>query len=114
MRFALLAAAIIAGLSAYASAAPAISVDGRSLYESCQAIDSARNEATFNECAFYIKGVFDTYAMLDSSFNACLPSKMTSGRVLEIVMDYLDKHPEKRDFSASLLVQTALTEAFCK
>lgn len=65
------------------------------------------------ECLGFIEGVLDaTTSYPQASTHICFPNGSMSGTLIEIVTDYLDKHPENRHFSATSLVITALQEAF--
>ena len=47
-----------------------------------------------------------------SGHRACLPENVTKGQVIDIVVPWLEAHPQHRHFTANSLVALALSEAF--
>jgi len=77
-----------------------------------------RQTATNDDVAIYVHasgyviGVADTYKALGASLVVCLPRNATEGQVGDVVLKYLDDHPEERHHKAATLALTALTLAF--
>ncbi|MHC9247754.1 Rap1a/Tai family immunity protein [Aeromonas jandaei] len=64
-----------------------------------------------SECRGYITGVSDAL----SGYTFCIPSGVTVGQDVDIVMRYLSEHPESRHINAAELIARALYESFpCK
>lgn len=49
---------------------------------------------------------------IDSFLSYCLPERATCGQYKDVILRYIDPHPEARRTSARLLAQLALVEAF--
>lgn len=63
-------------------------------------------------CAGKVRGVM-VWAWATKS--ACIPDTVTGYQAAKVVVQYLDAHPEKLHLDLSLLMFSALTEAFpCK
>lgn len=90
--------------------APAEAVTGNSLFDACE-----RSAEGF--CAGYILGVVDRIedqALIEPR-HICFPPGATTRQLIDVVMNYLRKHPEKRHFKASQQVWLALDEVWvCK
>lgn len=84
---------------------------GNSLYEKCRNINNA---IQYNTCLGYIAGISDAMDLRYSvsGFVACEPKSATLGQVKDVAIQFLDRHPEWRHFSADILVARALSEAF--
>jgi hypothetical protein len=82
--------------------------DGNQLYESCR-----QNRSV---CMAYTIGVIDADTMLAELNHRrsiiCLPQNAVSGQLADIVYEYLQQHPETRQYTASSEVYTALAKAF--
>ncbi|MCA0943389.1 hypothetical protein LCM08_00530 [Salipiger pacificus] len=121
-----LAAAIALG-----AATPAISqqISGNSLYQACKGDDVAL--ATF--CVGYTTGVvegesFGALVILGQLFpeqntaeanerinmfmRHCIPSNATNEQVRDVVIAYLEAHPETRHYPARGLIWNAMMEGF--
>ena len=116
MRVSLLILIMIFGL-----ASPTIAgyYDGNRLHSACE------DEDYFSQgvCLGYIVGSVAMLADLQSAdvfrpfFKAdCVPTEQVqTGQIRDVVKKYLREHPEERHFLGSVLVITALREAFpCK
>jgi hypothetical protein len=92
-------------------AAEAYFFDGNKLSDWCK---SWRSSATgylnvkSAQCGAYITGVLDT--LHDRTF--CLPQQVAAAHAIDVVIRYLQDHPEKYHLPASGLVVDALTEKF--
>lgn len=82
---------------------------GNSLLEKCKSgMSGAVN------CLGYVTGIADAMAAGNSVNNAtaCFPKDVTPGKVQDLVIDYLEKNPDKRGYAAAGLVSAALHESF--
>lgn len=83
---------------------------GNTLHEQCQ--DGSGFSSGI--CMGYAVGVAD--AMMKKrkllGYQACFPKGVTRAQVMDVVMAWLTKHPEKRHLAAWSLVIVALDEAF--
>ena len=72
--------------------------------------------ASRDVCVSYVMGVVDAIVFQQRIVTRkkflCIPGDTTSGRLADIVMDYLRERPENRRWSAALLVNNALVAAF--
>jgi hypothetical protein len=67
-------------------------------------------------CAGYTAGIYDTINLLETT-NAlpklhCFPSGVTRLQIHDVVVRYLQDHPEQRHVGAAALVRDALQEAW--
>lgn len=72
-----------------------------------------REEVTF--CYGFVEGVFDTAdeaQRLLPTRTFCPRPEVKAGQTVDIVVKYLEAHPENRDFPGTILVGDALVEAF--
>jgi hypothetical protein len=102
---------VVAALAMGAGAAwasDAIWYDGNKLYTVCQYSQS--------DCFSYALGVMDadymsrTLQHLEKTY--CLPGNATTGRIADIVTNFLRDHPGERQYVASSLVMLAIKPAF--
>lgn len=91
-------------------------LDGNSLYAECSA---PQGDAVYyskaSRCMGYILGVYDDMmVMLQLQYRreACAPSGVTAGQIVDIVTKYLRDNPQERHMPAPMLVRIALFEAF--
>lgn len=120
MRFAFLAAAIIAALPAHASAESGSFYDGNQLNERCTSgrrwadgrggNTGAQDSA---QCAGYIQGVSDLLSAQDTKVANCIGNNVTTGQLVDVVMKYFRENPAKRQFNAAAIITIALSDAFC-
>ena len=95
-------------------------VTGNELYQ--QLVDYKRspsnNVITAAAGTGFVVGVADSLDEVlhpPTGFKFCTPSTSTKGQVIDVVLLYLENHPQDRHLTASSLVQAALTNAFpCK
>lgn len=93
-------------------------INGRELLDHCvQAQDkvkTANHDA--GRCFGFISGVTDLYDILISEAivkpTYCPPHNVTLIQMVNVVVEYLQKHPEDLHYSASSLVMAAYAEAF--
>ena len=78
-------------------------VTGNKLFTAC------RNASVF--CVEYISGVISRN-MADHGTRFCLPQSITDSHVRDVVVLWLDGHPEKRHLAGSFVVLQALKEGF--
>jgi hypothetical protein len=55
----------------------------------------------------------DAIAVLNGHHETCPPRGVTTGQILEVVVNYLRHHPETRHGPPSPLVMMAIREAWC-
>jgi hypothetical protein len=88
-------------------------VTGDELLANCSANSevSALKQA---RCFGYVTGVADVLGegTIIYGFKACFTTGTTKGRLKDIVLRYLTRHPETRHFSAAGEVAASLSEAF--
>jgi hypothetical protein len=91
------------------TAASTVFVDGEYLLRDCL----ADNTTARSECIGYIKGVSDA---LDDTppdkRNICTPPGVTAGQLRELVVLFLRRNPNRRNYSGSTMVDVALRGAF--
>jgi hypothetical protein len=105
--FAALFAAILA-----ARPAPASFLDGHSLLRLC-----GGNSADKSACTGYIQGASDQWNLYRALTRTaqCGPETLTGGQLRDVVVVYLQKHPEHLIDSAAALVVEAMTASWkCK
>jgi hypothetical protein len=114
-------AAILAVSLAATGTASAEFKTGNDLYSECTA--PADWQRRFLFCHGYIEGIADAEdleGLRESGFmdpkakrNAlCLPAGVQLGQLKDVVVQYLEGHPERRHRSAAALVELALSAAF--
>ena len=102
-------------------ATPAQAVDGNELYKWGSEWKRSDTEKSHDSGSYmgYIQGTIDLHTDLSDpeikflkATLFCLPDNVQLDQAFEAVMRYLEAHPEKRRFTASSLVASALWEAF--
>lgn len=89
---------------------PAV-VNGNGLYERCKA-DAGTYYA--GVCMGFTLGVAASISSFTDDI-VCLPDNVTNGQIIEVVQNYLQRHPEIRQESSVILVGAALGVAWpCK
>lgn len=88
---------------AYAGPGAAQFYSGNKLHELCE----KRSDISLG----YIVAVSD-WVMTELRQDACVPAKVTTGQVHDIICGYLTSHPEARHDPAHFLGAQALIEAF--
>jgi hypothetical protein len=65
-------------------------------------------------CIGYVSGIADVMGMAlpVEGFLACIPMPVSTSQARDVAVNYLQKHPEGRNFAAAYLVAAALAEAF--
>jgi hypothetical protein len=82
-------------------------MSGNALYEVCMSQNLY--------CAGYIVGVADMVLTADSrgyGSRVCVPADSTQVQMVDVVKQFLIRHPEQRHYAAAGTVQVALAEAF--
>lgn len=84
-------------------------MDGKELYQ--YGLVYHQNKKTDN-ISFYNEETFAGYILgvADSVLNFCPSKKSTNKQMLDVVFDYLQKHPKDLNQRASILVNKAITE----
>jgi hypothetical protein len=114
MKIALVLASLIGiggvGVGAYAAANDTYFVDGNELLRYCR----TRDQTQAGLCGGFIIGVSDgtTANAGDAGTSFCEPVKATRGLLRDIVVKWLDAHPDDRARPAAESVTRALKEAF--
>lgn len=102
-------------------ASPARAVDGNQLYQwgAQSTRDDSRDSPDPGAFVGYVQGFIDLHTDLsDDEIGIikapffCPPRNTQLAQMLDAVMRYLEAHPEKRRFTGSSLVASALWEAF--
>ena len=89
-------------------------MDGNKLLTRCRNETDVYDQAY---CLAYIVAITDTLWGENAvqGYRACPLGSLVQGRALDIVVSWLEAHPQHRHFSANGLVAAALSEAFpCK
>ncbi|WP_157959632.1 Rap1a/Tai family immunity protein [Devosia submarina] len=80
-------------------------MDGNELFEACQVQDQS--------CPGYIIGVADALEMVAPHLaNICRPQGVTAQQIADVLMEWLDEHPEERHRPAAKLTGLAFAEAW--
>lgn len=85
--------------------------DGNELYRQCTEHD-IRSQSV---CIGYVMAISDILYSVPGSDNgntSCNRRGVTSGQIMEIVIKYLEKHPEKRHWDGNILVSEAIFQTF--
>jgi hypothetical protein len=101
------AAAIVLVLGAGEAGAAVKDTNGNQLYADCTG--DLVGQAV---CVGYVRGVYDRDRWSDASSYICAVDGVTTGQLVDVVVQYLKAHPEKRDFRAGGLVLFALRDAW--
>lgn len=81
-------------------------------YEKANRKDPSTNYQFAERVVWYIFGVAD---VLDNNSVICLPDKVSSNQILEVVIKYLKDHPERWNEPAEKIIGTPLIHYFpCK
>jgi hypothetical protein len=103
--------AILAGSAAppFVVPAKAYFLDGDELMNHCSA-NVADEKFSPEICVTYIMGAYDAYMFqrLIRNQPRCTPRNLTAGRLREVVVTYLQEHPDNRAMDASALVWNAI------
>jgi len=96
---------VLSCFSAYARADEPIRAfwDGNTLYASCITRGNAAS------CDGYIAGVADT---LEMTRTICIPPRVTSGQLVDVVIKFLKDNPESRHYAGASEATIALGRAF--
>jgi hypothetical protein len=86
---------------------------GDTFYTGNRLYDFCREKSP--SCADYIAGVVDTLMVMNHATPGnwiCPPNNMELGQAIDVTMNYLRAHPEKRQVNAASMAFTALIRAF--
>lgn len=85
---------------------------GNDLYYSC---GKSAPLDQYAACHAYIRAVSDSNEVnrVDLGLPQCLPDRINSGQLVDVVRAYLEAHPAIRHRPAATLAQWAIYEAFC-
>jgi hypothetical protein len=101
------------------SATPAVAgtnLTGNDLLERCSASASA-NPIQWGVCLGYVMAVADLLGQGRpvSGVRACVSADVTSGQLMDVVRQWLERNPARRHINGAALVAVALQQAFpCK
>jgi hypothetical protein len=91
-------------------------IGGNELYEWCAGKDTKENKAL---CKGFVMGAADHFIVSEheqgrysTKHKGCIPEDATPGRLVEIVVQWLEDNPHDRYFRAAAIVVTAIKEAF--
>jgi len=96
---------------------------GNAFYYNCpdsKSIHNYEDKAALDYCLGYINGIHDQYVwntFIDSSINRynCIANKfsgVTLGQEFDILLSYLNRHPESRNIRTTFLWVKSVSEAF--
>ena len=108
-----LAAALLLGA---APAAAGSNLTGNDLLERCSASASA-NPIQWGVCLGYVMAIADALGQGRplNGVRACPPPDATSGQMMDVVRQWLERNPARRHLGGAPLVAAALQQAFpCK
>lgn len=63
-------------------------------------------------CVGYVSGVSETLTSVLQTSGICAPDSVSLGKLITVVVDYVNAHPEERQGSAVPLVWSALVDAW--
>lgn len=73
---------------------------------------SDKDETREALCVGYVSGVSETLTSVLQTSGICAPDSVGLGKLITVVVDYIDAHPEKRRGPAVPLVWSALVDAW--
>jgi len=90
---------------------------GNQIYELCQDYKTNKLKGALGPgCLMYIAGVAQTLALNDDTettmLSPCMGKGVTNEQITDVVVKWLDDHPETRDHPAPYLIMEALNKAF--
>lgn len=90
---------------------------GNDLYTNCSS-EPTDAKSTFNVglCFGYIRGIADNMNLATDirSSPTCIPGGADTRQIKDVVMKYMDDHPDRRDMPAVMIVTLALVSAWPK
>ena len=111
--------AVVAALVILSPSRVIASPTGNKLYEQCK---SPAGSPTYwyddASCLAYIQGFiegaisFQELWANDQPKAICLPENVTAGQMRDVVVKYLEIHPERRHLPAMMSIMTAAVQAF--
>ena len=107
------AAATLALVLIATPAAAGSNLTGNDLLDRCSASASA-NPIQWGVCLGYVMGIADALALgrpLNGA-RACPAADVTSGQMMDVVRQWLERNPAKRHMNGAALVAIALQQAF--
>jgi hypothetical protein len=94
----------------------AIIWSGNQIYDLCQHYKADRLKGSLGPgCFMYIAGVTQTLVLNDDTkmmTSPCPGKEVTDEQVTDVVIKWMDDHPEKRDLAAPYIVMESLNKAF--
>ena len=83
---------------------------GNQLLEKCNSDNTVHQVG----CMAYVMGILDGATLNGSNVPFVIPSSSDAGQLKDVVLKYLNSHPEHRHWPASMLVWNAMADAFPK
>jgi hypothetical protein len=103
-----LPALLVAGAVSGGAWQCAYALSGDDLVGVCTDKDETREAL----CVGYVSGVSETLTNVLQTSGICAPDSVSLGKLITVVVDYINAHPEKRQSSAVPLVWSALVDAW--
>jgi hypothetical protein len=89
---------------------------GNQLYDLCQTYKTDKLDSPGFGCFMYISGATQTLLLNDDSettmLSPCPGGGVTDQQIADVVVKWMDDHPEKRDRPAPWIIMRALNDAF--
>ena len=86
-----------------------VTISGKAFYDRCNIPEDPQKQVY---CLGYVAGTSD---VLNLTRSVCTPEGIHTSQTLNVIVNYVRAHPERRDEPVSLLAGLALREAFpCK
>ena len=102
-----LAVWLLAVSVSYSAVQPVYALSGGDLVSVCTDKEDKTREAL---CVGYLTGVSETLTRVLQTSGICAPDGITLDTLITTVVDYINKHPHKRQDSAVSLVWSALVD----
>jgi len=85
--------------------------NGNAFLSRCSAVTQARGDPLdFGFCFGYLKGILDRDEMFERK--VCVPSEVTNGQIMDVVLKYMREHPESRHLNPGVQALVALHGPF--
>ena len=112
-RNAIVGLAAVLPLLAAAPAGAGTNLTGNDLLERCSASASA-NPIQWGVCLGYVMAVADLLGQGRpiAGARACIATDVTSGQLMDVVRQWLERNPARRHIAGAALVAAALQQAF--
>lgn len=108
-------ALIFGAALAFPAPAYAYFISGNKLYEYCSSSTAPIDEAVkFSSCIGYVQASSDYLTLTEQirSKPRCYPGDVTTRQLMDIVMKYMNDHPEDRSMPAVMVINLAIATAW--